>query len=214
MEKKLKIIRVELGPFDVNCYVLLCGNESIVIDPSISSLEIVQLMKDHNLRYIVNTHGHFDHIGGNTFLKNGTPSAKIVVHKKDAPMLTNPSLNLSLLFDNSVVSMPPDLIVDDDEDVTIHLCDESFKILFFPGHSDGGIALYNKAKNMLFSGDLIFSNSFGRTDLPGGSIKKMKKSLKKIMKFPDETAVYPGHEEPFRLADFKKNIAVLIEELE
>ena len=103
----MKIIRIGMGAFDVNCYVVIDQNkkEAMVIDPGMNSLEILSIIRGIRLKYIVNTHGHFDHLGGNTFLKNGT-SAELVIHEKDSHMLTDPAANLSTLFMDPIRSGP------------------------------------------------------------------------------------------------------------
>ncbi|MGA2141468.1 MAG: MBL fold metallo-hydrolase [Brevinematales bacterium] len=186
-----------------NTYLILSGSDAILIDPVDDSDELKEAARGLNITYIVNTHGHFDHITGNAYFKALT-GAKIAIGKDDAVMLPSPELNLSTVFSIPVISPEPDLeFVEND---VLKAGDDTFSILFFPGHTSGGIALYSREKNMLFSGDFIFRDSIGRMDSPTGSIEKMKESLKKVILMPPETVVYPGHGLPFSLGDFIKEI--------
>lgn len=206
----MKIIKIEVGPFNENCYVLVSkkNNEAIVIDPGVNSLEIIQVVQDYKVKYILNTHGHFDHIGGNTFVKS-RDNAKLVIHKADAAMLSDPMKNLSQYFGvEPTISVPADIIIED-ETIEFQLGDNTFSVLHVPGHSEGSVAYYCEKEKSLFSGDLIFPATIGRVDLPGGSLKKIKESVEKVMKLPGDTLVYPGHEEPFLLSEFR-DIAKLI----
>ncbi len=200
----MEINKIEYGSFFSNTYIITSKNRSsaIIIDPSTVSLELGNAIKNLNVKYIINTHGHFDHIGGNSFIKSKKNSL-IIIHALDAAMLNNPAKNLSLFTGNPIVSEPPDIQIRD-EDYCIDLEELSFRVIFVPGHTMGSIALYQKENNSLISGDFIFPDSIGRTDFPGSSFEKMKESIRKIVSLPDETVVYPGHEEVFILKDFKE----------
>ncbi len=206
----MEIIRLELGPYGVNTYLIVSGGksdspnvgrETLVIDPVDSPL-LTKSIENLDVKYIVNTHGHFDHIGGNNAVKEYKKS-KIIIHKEDAGMLTDSAKNLSVYIAGPVTSEPGDIVIDD-ENFKISLNGISFQIIFVPGHTMGSIALYNKEEKVLFSGDFIFKDTIGRTDFPGSSFDKMRNSILKIIAYPDDTAVYPGHEESFLLGDFKK----------
>ena len=210
----MKIVRIGMGPFDVNCYVVIDpdAKEAMVIDPGVNSLEIMSVIRGMRLKYIVNTHGHFDHLGGNTFLKNGT-GAELVIHEKDSHMLTDPAANMSTLFVDPVISVPADIVIHE-ENTVLEIGTYAFRVMHVPGHTEGSIALYNEAKKVLFSGDLIFNGSVGRTDFPGGSAKKLENSLKKVLKLPHDITIYPGHEEPFKLSDVEAYTTHIFESLD
>ena len=113
-------------------------------------------------------------------------------------------MNLSTVFSVPVISPGPDIVFGEND--VLKAGDDIFSILFFPGHTSGGIALYSRENNMLLSGDFIFRDSIGRMDSPTGSVEKMKESLKRVILMPPETVVYPGHGLPFSLGVFTSEI--------
>jgi len=141
------------------------------------------------VEYIINTHGHVDHIGANAEVKRAT-GAKLLIHKDDAKMLTSSAANFSLFMGHPVTSPAADeLLAEGDE---IKVGNLVLKVLHTPGHTPGGICLVHELT--IFSGDTLFYGSIGRTDFPGGSYRTLIKSIKeKLMVFPDEAVVYPGH---------------------
>lgn len=201
----MKILNFKLGPFDVNTYVLISedNKEAIVIDPGDDYNVIKKFIESFNINYILNTHGHFDHIKGNNSIKK-YKSSKIVIHKDDAIMLTDPDKNLSSYFNYNIYSDEADIIIEN-EDFEIPFDNNYIKCVFFPGHTLGSVGYLIKNKNILFSGDFIFEYSIGRTDFPGSNEELMRESLEKIKFLHDDLVVYPGHEEPFKLSDFKNN---------
>ncbi len=185
---------VLLPSFETNCYLLWDeeSNETILIDPAAPSEEVKKYISSNELKvkYIVNTHGHGDHIGGNAYFKESYPESKLCIHKEDSVMLSKSHLNLSCLFEEETVSPEADILLVDN--MTIYLGKKAIKVFHTPGHTKGGICLFTD--KYLFSGDTLFFEDIGRTDLPGGNYNDLITSVnKKLMILPDETIVLPGH---------------------
>ncbi|CUH94121.1 hypothetical protein P22_0183 [Propionispora sp. 2/2-37] len=187
------IVRMEVGPLGTNCYIFYCNAtmQAAVIDPGGSAPEIIKVINDKHLEVaaIINTHGHADHIGANSKIKKAT-GAPIYIHPNDAAMLTSARLNLSAFMGNDVTSDPADHLLQEKD--TIRIGKSTLTVLFTPGHTPGGICL--QGDSVIFSGDTLFAESVGRTDLPGGSGKQLINSIQdKLMILPDEYKVLPGH---------------------
>ncbi|PID28711.1 MAG: MBL fold metallo-hydrolase [Candidatus Cloacimonadota bacterium] len=167
------------------------SREAMLIDPSLESDRIINFV-DYNklkIKYIVNTHGHGDHIGGNRFFKEKY-NAPLLIHKNDAHMLPDNNKNMSALMGFELDSPSADTELQGGEELS--LGDEKYKILHTPGHSKGSICILHK--NHLFAGDTLFRRGMGRTDLPGGSYDEIIYSIKNILfKLDPKTVVYPGH---------------------
>jgi glyoxylase-like metal-dependent hydrolase (beta-lactamase superfamily II) len=184
-----------IGEMMVNCYIVSQNNneECIVIDPGEDGEQILRVLREKKLRpvYIINTHGHVDHIGANVFLAKETGS-KILIHQNDANMLTDPTANLSTFFGTPVVSKQADYVLGDGEILEVN--DLIFEVIHTPGHTKGGICL--KINNYVFTGDTLFAGGIGRTDLPDGSQEVLIESINnRLMVLNDDTIIYPGHGE-------------------
>jgi glyoxylase-like metal-dependent hydrolase (beta-lactamase superfamily II) len=189
----MKYRTVIVGALETNCYLVYCERtrQCAVIDPGAEPERIFLEIAEEDLHPIVliNTHGHLDHIGANKDIKDhfGVP---LYIHGGDSPMLGKvQELELSL-FLGAKDSPPADHLLKDGEDIKIG--DFSLRVLHTPGHSPGSISLLGDG--VLFSGDTLFMEGVGRTDLPGGSQKQLERSIReKIMTLPDEIVVLPGH---------------------
>ena len=188
----LKLLVV--GPLQVNCYILGCERtkEAAVIDPGGDVDQILMALAKDELRlvYIINTHGHFDHTGGNKGLKDAT-GAELLIHRADAAHIIHQSASAAAMGLSGVDNSPaPDRQLDEGDVITFG--DISLKVLHTPGHSEGGISL--ATDNMVFVGDALFAGSIGRTDFPGGDYDGLIEGVrKKIFTLGDDVVVYPGH---------------------
>ncbi|WP_373500637.1 MBL fold metallo-hydrolase [Desulfococcus sp.] len=184
---------MEVGPIMANCYILGCEEtmEAAVIDPGGDPDRILQMLKGLGLavKLIINTHGHFDHVGANKRLKDAT-GAPICIHREDAPMLAHLSQAAASFGLSAENSPTPDQMPGDGDTLTFGRI--TLKVIHLPGHSPGGIAL--QTGDAVFVGDTLFSGSIGRTDLPGGDFNQLINSVRsKLFTLPDETQVYCGH---------------------
>jgi glyoxylase-like metal-dependent hydrolase (beta-lactamase superfamily II) len=188
------IERLEVGPFATNCYIV--GDEStkegMIIDPGAEANRIMTKVKDLGLdiKKIVLTHSHIDHIGALREIKDAT-GAEFSVHTDDAEHLKiGPSPDIAAFFANMSPPPMPDLLLKGGDSIDIG--DLHFLVIHTPGHSPGCICLlYN---GVVFSGDTLFNFGIGRTDFPGGSFNQLMNSIHtKLMILPDNTVVYPGH---------------------
>ncbi len=198
------IDKLEVGPIMANCFILGCENtkEAVVVDPGDDADRILMALAKAELKvkYLVNTHGHFDHVGANKRMKEVT-GAPIAIHPGDEPMLTELSRSASMFGLSAENSPPADLLLNDGDEIAFGKI--TLKVIHTPGHSPGGICLYTPGH--LFAGDTLFAGSIGRTDLPGGDYDTLISSIKtKLLDLPEETVVYTGHGPETSIANEKR----------
>lgn len=186
------IKQLQVGNMAVFAYLIgdPVTGDALVIDPADNVEEIIEVAKRSNLNinYIVNTHGHVDHTGGNAEMKKLT-GARIIIHEADSPMLAATPVMILRMF-GAKQSPPADIKVKDGD--IIDVGNITLKVMHTPGHSPGSMSLC--LPGFVFTGDTLFVEGIGRTDLPGGSWPIMYKSIReRLFSLPDETKVMPGH---------------------
>jgi hydroxyacylglutathione hydrolase len=201
----LVVDRFELGPIGTNCYVVradLQAPEAVVVDPGGDAAELMLKLAEleTSVAAILITHGHWDHLGGVADLAEGT-GAQVYMAEDERALLEN----LPELVPEGVSarSYTPDVLLQGDE--TLELAGIEFETLRVPGHSPAHLAYH--ADGCLFSGDVLFAGSVGRTDLPGGDWETLVESIRTLSeRFPPETIVYSGHGPPTTLgAELERN---------
>ena len=196
---------INVGPMEVNCYILAPkeGDQAIIIDPGDQPAKINQVLAKFKLKpaFIINTHGHYDHIGADD--KFGIP---VYIHKDDSIFLKNARLNLSAFFSIAYNVESEIKILQDNE--IIEFGNIQLKVLHIPGHTPGGIALHmvKPTSKIVFTGDTLFCQGIGRSDLEGGSEPLLIKSIKeKLLNLSDDTVIYPGHGPSSTIGEEKEN---------
>ena len=198
-----------VAPIGANCYIVSEADEAFIIDPGGDAEKIIKAAKNFNVRYILLTHTHFDHIGGLNDLKEAFPDAKTSVSTFEHDWLYSPQLNFSEEFGLTFVFKGKvDLKLEDG--MSLDFAGTKINVIHTPGHTPGSTCFYieksEKCGNtVLFSGDTLFRSSIGRTDFPGGDGRKIVESIKnRLLVLPDETVVYPGHDENTSISMEKK----------
>lgn len=192
----MKIETITVGPIEENCSIIFCEEHrsAIIVDPGDSGKKIADYIDNNRLipKTIIATHCHSDHTGGITTLKERF-KIPFLCHEDDVWMLTDKEQHATAQYLG--IKPPPlnDATISEGE--TIDVCEDfALKVIHTPGHSPGGICLYGEG--VLISGDTLFENSIGRSDLTGGNHNQLIKSIKdKLIVLPSETVVYPGHGE-------------------
>lgn len=184
-----------VGLLEVNCYIL--GDEetkeAVVIDPGGNEEEILDALNHEGLqlKLIIDTHGHFDHVDANQPLQDAT-GAKIAIHKLDAAMLKKPSQEALFFTGNRLRLSQADILLQEDDVLTFG--NYRLKVMHTPGHTPGHISLLLEDHPLIYVGDLLFAGSIGRTDFPGGSFEALINAVKtKIFPLGDHYTVFPGH---------------------
>ena len=193
---KLKILHRVLGMVSTNVYLAVNTEtgEGFLVDPADNGKLLASWVKEQNvsLKGILLTHGHFDHIGGVSDLKKEL-QVPVYVMKAENVVLNDARLNLSANW-GTAFTVKSDRLLCDGE--ILELAGFTVQVFHTPGHTKGGACYYLPEEKTLFSGDTIFCESIGRTDLPTGNHGELVRSVKAILqKLPNDTAIYPGHEE-------------------
>ncbi|MFH1868570.1 MAG: MBL fold metallo-hydrolase [Candidatus Omnitrophota bacterium] len=190
-----------VGAMEANCYIFGSAKtkEVVIIDPGGDHEKIKKLLDENSLipKFIINTHGHIDHIGANRNFE-----LPVYIHKDDADFLTNPLKSLSAFYGNFKMSKKADRQLQDNEEIEI--ADLKLKVLHTPGHTPGGISLHYNG--LVFTGDTLFEGSIGRTDFPYGDSDGLINSIKeKLLSLDDSVIVLPGHGEKTTIGGERKS---------
>jgi hydroxyacylglutathione hydrolase len=186
---------VVVGPLGVNCFILGCKEtkEGVVVDPGAEPGKISAAIARLGLRIgtVINTHGHFDHVGGNRKVLEET-GAQLLIHRGDVHFLSR-AADVAVMYGVATEnSPPPDRLLEDG--MLLSFGPYQIKVLHTPGHTPGGCSLYLAGEGMVITGDTLFADGVGRTDFPGSSHEALIAGIReKLLTLPDETRVYPGH---------------------
>ena len=185
--------QLTVGMMGVCCYIVSCEKtkKAAIIDPGGDEDRILDYCNQNQLQveYIINTHGHPDHVCGNARIQEAT-GAKIVMHSADAAYFSDPRIKDYFSSLGLPESPPIALTVEDGDSIAIG--EEQLQVIHTPGHTPGGISLY--CAPHCFTGDTLFVGAVGRTDFPGGSMEQMTTAIqKRLLTLPPETIVWPGH---------------------
>jgi glyoxylase-like metal-dependent hydrolase (beta-lactamase superfamily II) len=214
----MKIKTFPVNPFEMNCYICHCEetNEGVIIDPGIYTDEeksmILKYVEDNkiNIKYILDTHGHIDHIMGNKWAKD-TFNVPLYIHKDDMQLIKNAPVQGQMFGINIDVQPEPDKYIDEND--KIEFGNITFDIIHTPGHSPGGVCYIDKTSKTIIAGDCLFKESIGRTDLWMGDMDTLLDSIKnKILTYPDDYRVYPGHYDSTTVGEEKNTNPFLIDE--
>jgi len=200
-EMKLEITCLSLGPVGTNCYIVVdaATREAVVIDPGWDAHLIVDRAEKMKakMRAVWLTHSHFDHIGGVAGLVR-TLNIPVALHSKEMPLY---KMRGGAKLFGLDIDEPPEPKIKLEEyvngDRRLEIGSLKFEVLYLPGHTQGHVAFYQKDDGVIFSGDVLFQGSIGRTDLPGGNYEQLISSIQtQLLTLPDSTIVYSGHGEP------------------
>ncbi len=198
------IRQLVVGQLQTNCYIAACEEtkEGVVIDPGDDSAEILGEIETLGIsvKYILNTHAHFDHIGANAVLVKRL-EAPLALHPLDLPLLKENG-GAKLFGLHGTESPEPTLELENGQEISFG--GHTFEVLFTPGHTPGHVSFYERTAGILFDGDVLFDGGIGRTDLPGGDMESIMRSIKDVLfELPDETVVYAGHGNPTTIGQEK-----------
>jgi hydroxyacylglutathione hydrolase len=212
-EEQPIIACITVGDFEENCYLFACPHtkEAVIIDPGDEPERILATIKELQIipRYILNTHGHIDHICAIDAVSQVYP-VPLAIHPADVPMYTDERSAAMFGLRAPLVKRKPDILLQEGQRITFGTL--SLEVLHTPGHTLGGVCLVCPTY-CVFSGDTLFYRSIGRTDLPGGNYEQLVASIRtKLYTLDDDLAVFPGHGEPTTIEEEKhENPFVIVE---
>ncbi|CAG1066127.1 Hydroxyacylglutathione hydrolase GloC [uncultured bacterium] len=190
-----EVITVIVGALEVNCYIVWDkdSGDGVIIDPGADAAEVEAAARERGVkvRCVLNTHGHFDHVGADAAIKAAF-GAPVAIHPDDAPLMADAHEH-GIFFGVSTPKQPePDMLLKDGQ--AVEFGGLRLRVIHTPGHTRGGICLYIEDGKILFTGDTLFAGSVGRTDFEGGSMDDLMASItRKLLPLGDEVRVLPGH---------------------
>ena len=204
---QVKIYGMPVGNIGANCYFITneVTKEVVCIDTGAQGDTICELIEKNGWKLcgILLTHGHVDHIGAISYIKQHMDNIQVYAGKEEEEVLEKPELNLTTMF-GKTESVKADCLVEDGEKIS--LGGITFQCITTPGHTKGGVCYYLESENAVFTGDTLFAQSIGRTDFPTGDLKTLEQSIQnKLYMLPDDTVVYPGHNETTTIGHEKEH---------
>ncbi len=203
----MNLTRLPLGAVSANCYILKDKKTKTgaVIDPGEYCEELEKEIKKSGikeLKYILCTHGHFDHVSGVKELKEKYPSAKILIGKNDGELLNSQQKSLAQNFGFFLPECTADVLLYEND--VIDIGETQLTVLDTPGHTPGGVSYICHKEKCVFTGDTLFKLTIGRTDRWGADLQTLLNSVEKLMSLPDDYTVYTGHNISTVIGDEKK----------
>lgn len=191
----MKTVRIQAEGYGSNCWVMIDeeSGEFVLIDPSPTGAAFLEFLekrelKKENLKYILLTHGHFDHITGADEIRDAS-GAPLAVHEADADFLTTDKNAYKYFFREDLIMRPAEIILRDGD--VLYLGKNEIRVMHTPGHTEGSVCFF--VGDNIYTGDTLFDRSIGRTDLVGGSQAKLEDSLRKLIALDRDYNIYPGH---------------------
>lgn len=190
----MNIETLVVGPIETNCYILSDpdSKEAVIIDAGDDADVILDYIQKEQLHvvYVLNTHGHFDHIQANDAVRDKT-GAPLAIHADDVELLQNPE-KIGGMFRDVKGCRPPEKILHNGD--VLFFGAYQLQVIYTPGHSKGGCCFYEAKEKVCFTGDTLFRGTVGRTDLYGGNLGVLRKSVQeRLQLLPDDVTIYPGH---------------------
>ena len=197
----IKILTV--GPLQENTVIIIDEGteEVVVVDPGAEGKRILKELENYNLRYILATHGHIDHVGQVGFLKENF-NVPFLMNEKDLFLINNDIFPGFAQMVGATACPEPDRSLKEGDIISFGRF--NLRVIETPGHTPGSVCFYDEENSFVITGDTLFRGGIGRTDLPGGNMKQMENSLKKLMELPEDTDVIPGHGDPTKIGIEKK----------
>jgi len=201
----MQIQQMSLGPLGTNCYIIHDQSEALIIDPGGDPDQVIDYLQQEKLspQVILLTHAHFDHIGAVDKLRKQF-NINVHLHENEADWLEEPRFNGSYRFvgEEIITSRPDHLLAPG----VMHTSPFEFEVVHTPGHSPGSVSFIFHKERIVFSGDVLFQQGIGRTDLIGGSMEQLAASIKThLYTLDDEYTVYPGHGSETSIGEEKRN---------